>query len=356
MDKSSVFKARGATLNPQCRFDQQRTEAVDDGWDIAPEAPPPPKTTVSIDASRSIITKNNSPDVGFDRSINPYRGCEHGCIYCFARPSHAYLGLSPGLDFETKLFAKPDAPQLLAAELRNKHYRPAVLAIGTNTDPYQPIERERRIMRDCLQVLAEFNHPVMITTKGHLITRDIDILGPMADRGLAAVGVSVTTLDRDLCRKLEPRAATPDRRLDAIAQLSARNIPVTVMVSPIIPVLTDTELESILAAGAKAGATQAAYIMLRLPAEVKELFAQWLADHFPLSADHVLSIMRQCRDGQLYRSDFGTRMVGSGVFAQLLAQRFQKAANRLGLNRTPIRLRTNLFAPPSQVGDQLLLL
>ena len=356
MEKPTIHKARGATLNPQCRFDQQRVEDIDDGWNTVPDDLPPPKTTIAIDSTRSIITKNDSPDVGFDRSINPYRGCEHGCIYCFARPNHAYLGLSPGLDFETKLFAKPNAAKLLAAELRHPRYRPKVLAIGTNTDPYQPIERERRIMRECLEVLADFNHPVMIVTKGHLVTRDLDILGPMADRGLAAVAVSVTTLDRDLCRKLEPRAAIPERRLNAIAQLSARGIPTTLMVSPVIPALTDSEMEAIMAAGRQAGAHHAAYILLRLPGEVKELFAQWLVDHFPLRADHVLSLVRQCRDGQLYQSNFKTRFSGTGTYAQLLLQRFRKASKKLGFTHADDALRTDLFAPPPQPGDQLVLL
>ncbi len=357
MDTPIRHKSRGTSLNPQSRFDHQRTEAFDDGWEReADDDIPALKTTVAIDATRSIIARNDSPDVGFDRSINPYRGCEHGCVYCFARPTHAYLGLSPGLDFETKLFAKPDAAALLAKELRHPRYRPAVLAIGTNTDPYQPIERERRIMRQCLEVLAEFNHPVSIVTKSHLITRDIDILGPMARKGLASAAISVTTLDREFSRKLEPRTATPERRLDAIRQLARAGIPTAVLAAPMIPALNDKELEAILEAAVQAGAVNGAYILLRLPHEVKDLFAQWLADHFPQRAEHVLSVLRQCRDGQLYRSDFATRQSGTGIFAQLMARRFAVAARRLGLDKPRPRLRTDLFAPPPQAGDQLILL
>ena len=346
-------RSRGAVSNPDCRFDAHRREVVDDGWDLAEDEPPPLATIVSEDASRSVITRNDSPDVGFDRSINPYRGCEHGCIYCFARPSHAYLGLSPGLDFETRLLAKPRAAELLDAELRKPNYRPAPIAIGTNTDPYQPIERQRRIMRGCLEVLAAFRHPVTITTKSWLVTRDIDILAPMAAEGLAAVSISVTTLERDLCRSLEPRAATPAKRLEAIRRLAEAGIPTAVLVAPVIPALTDHEMEAILEAAKEAGASSAATILLRLPGEVAELFSEWLETHFPGRAAHVLSLLRQSRDGKLYRGEFGSRLTGSGAGAEMLAQRFRLAAKRLGLAGRGFSLDSSKFRQPPRVGDQL---
>jgi DNA repair photolyase len=354
--RDHVHPHRGAVSNPDGRFEHHRREAFDDGWDLPEEELPPPRTEVALDSSRTIVTRNDSPDVPFDRSINPYRGCEHGCIYCFARPSHSYLGLSPGLDFETKLFAKPDAATLLDKELRNPRYRPAVIAIGTNTDPYQPIEREHGIMRGCLEVLAAFRHPVAITTKSHLVTRDIDLLAPMAAEGLAAVAVSVTTLDRDLCRALEPRAAIPAKRLDAIRALSAAGIPVTMMVAPVIPRVTDHELEHILAAGRAAGANAASYTLLRLPYEVKDLMAEWLRVHVPDRADHVLSLVAQHRGGKLYDSTRGTRHTGTGLHAELLAQRFRIACKRLGFTpRGFALLDTGKFRPPPKTGDQLAL-
>ena len=346
---------RGALSNATNRFERLRAEAFDDGWDLGEEEEAPAKTEVMVDASRSIITRNTSPDVPFDRSINPYRGCEHGCIYCFARPTHAYLGLSPGLDFETRLLAKPDAAALLDNELRHPRYRPAVIAIGTNTDPYQPIERSRRIMRGVLEVLAAFRHPVMITTKSALVTRDIDLLAPMAAQGLASVGISVTTLDRDLCRKLEPRAATPAMRLEAIRRLSAAGIPTTVMVAPVIPALTEHELERILEAARAAGASGAATILLRLPGEVAELFAQWLAEHAPAKADHVVSLLKQSRGGKAYDGAWATRFTGTGTLAQVLNTRFHIACKRLGLADRQIPLNTSLFQPPPRAGDQLAL-
>ncbi len=345
---------RGAISNATGRFERYSAEAFDDGWGREEDLPPL-RTEVAVDATRTIITRNTSPDVPFDRSINPYRGCEHGCIYCFARPTHAFLGLSPGLDFETRLFAKPDAARLLEQELSNPRYRPAVLAIGTNTDPYQPIERERRIMRNCLEVLAAFNHPVMITTKGHLVTRDLDILVPMAAKGLAAVGISVTTLDRDLCRKLEPRAPVPAMRLDAIRQLSQAGVPVSVMAAPMIPFVTDHELERILEAARQAGATGAAYILLRLPDEVKELFAQWLDTHFPQRAAHVMSLMVQQRGGRAYDAQWGVRFKGTGAHADLLAQRFALAVKRFGFTDRHVALETGLFKRPPRPGDQMAL-
>lgn len=352
-DRQLPPRARGSVVNPDGRFERRRREAFDDGWDHDDEEPPPLATTVSDDATRSIITRNDSPDVPFDRSINPYRGCEHGCSYCFARPGHSYLGLSPGLDFETRLFAKPRAAELLDAELRRPGYKVAPIAIGTNTDPYQPIERQRRIMRGCLEVLAAFDHPVCITTKSFLVTRDIDILAPMAAKGLAMVSISVTTLDRDLCRRLEPRAAVPSKRLEAIRRLARSGIPVAVMAAPVIPALTDHELEAILEAAAEAGATSAAYVLLRLPHEVKDLFAAWLETHYPARASHVLSLMRQSRDGRLYDARFESRYKGTGVHAQLLARRFAVAAARLGLAQRDLALDCSRFRPPPKVGDQL---
>jgi DNA repair photolyase len=356
MNPAEWPKARGAKSNPKPRFDRLEREAVDDGWTPEEEPPTAPGTTIHIDKTKSVITRNTSPDIGFDRSINPYRGCAHGCVYCFARPTHAYLDLSPGLDFETQLFVKPDAPRLLESELRKPGYRPAVIAIGTNTDPYQPIEREHRIMRGCLEVLAAFNHPVSITTKSFLVTRDIDILGPMAAKGLAAVAVSVTTLDRDLHRKLEPRAATPAKRLDAIRLLAASGIPTTVMAAPVIPRINDHELEDILAAAKEAGAQNAACILLRLPYEVKDLFAEWLEAHFPDRAEHVLSLVAQQRNGKLYDATFGTRHTGTGAHAELLAQRFRIAQKKLGLGGVRFKLDASQFRAPAVPGDQLSLL
>ena len=349
-------KGRGAVSNRSGRFEALAGEPVDDGWGTAEEDPPPLRTTLTVDSARSIIARNTSPDIPFDQSINPYRGCEHGCVYCFARPTHAFLGLSPGLDFETRLFYKPDAAALLEAELRHPRYRPKLIAMGTNTDPYQPAERELGLTRAILEVLARFNHPVGIVTKSALVLRDLDVLAPMARKGLAQVFLSVTTLDRGLARALEPRAATPPRRLDAIAQLSAAGVPTGVMAAPMIPALNDHELEAILAAAAEAGAASASYILLRLPLEIKDLFAEWLHTHVPDRAERVLSLIRQTRDGALYRLEFGTRMRGSGAVADLLAARFRTASRRLGLDRGRSGLDTAQFAVPPAEGDQLRLL
>ena len=353
---SKPMPHRGALSNATNRFERLTAEACDDGWDLGEEDLPSLRTEVIEDATRGIITRNTSPDVPFDRSINPYRGCEHGCIYCFARPTHAYLGLSPGLDFETRLLVKPDAPALLEQELSNPRYRPAVIAIGTNTDPYQPIERARRIMRGCLEVLAAFNHPVMITTKGALVARDIDILAPMAARRLATVNISVTTLDRDLCRRLEPRAATPQARLDTIRRLSEAGIPTAVMAAPMIPALTEHELESILEAARDAGASAAATILLRLPGEVAELFRQWLDTHAPAKAKHVMSLLGQARAGRTNDSRWGSRFTGTGPLAELLSKRFHLACKRLGLNdERRLGLDCSQFRRPPRAGDQLAL-
>ena len=349
-------KGRGAVSNPASRYDSTTALEMDDGWGILDEDLPPLRTTVSIDSTRRIIARNHSPDLPFDRSINPYRGCEHGCVYCYARPSHAYLGLSPGLDFETRLFAKPDAPALLAAELGKPGYRCSVMALGTNTDPYQPIEREHRITRGVLEVLSAHNHPVAIVTKSALVVRDIDILADMAERRLARVYVSVTTLDRDLARTLEPRAATPQRRIATIRTLAEAGIPTGVMVAPIIPAINDAEIEDILAAVARAGAASASYVMLRLPLEVADLFREWLRVHAPLKADHVMSLVRGMRGGRDYDSAWGRRMTGDGAYAEMIARRFDLAKRRLALGGRDWSLDTTRFRPPPRPGDQLSLL
>ena len=351
-----LLKGRGARSNNSSRYDTERRVGFDDGWSRDDDDPPPIRTEVLRDATRTIIARNTSPDISFNQSINPYRGCEHGCIYCFARPTHAYLGLSPGLDFESKLLVKPDAAKLLEAELMKPSYKPQVIAMGTNTDPYQPIEREMRVTRSILEVLARFKNPVGIVTKSALITRDIDILAPMAAEGLAKVALSVTTLDRKLARIMEPRAATPERRLETLRALSEAGIPTVVMTAPIIPALNDEEMESILAAAAEAGVTQAGYTLLRLPLEIKDLFREWLEAQVPDRAKHVMSLVRSMRGGKDYDSNWGTRMTGSGPYAQLIAQRFAIATRRLGLNQKRVELDASKFQRPAQTGDQLSLL
>ena len=344
---------RGARTNRPGRFEAQDRVAVDDGWPGDEEALAPLRTEVREERPRSIITRNTSPDIGFDRSINPYRGCEHGCVYCFARPTHAYLNLSPGLDFETRLIARPGAGAVLERELRRKGYRPAVMAIGTNTDPYQPIERRYRVMREVLEVLAAFNHPVGIVTKGTGIERDIDLLAPMAAAGLAQVGVSVTTLDAGLARRMEPRVPAPARRLATIRRLSEAGVPVRVMVAPVVPGLTDPELEAILSAAKEAGARSAGWVMLRLPLEVAPLFRDWLSEHYPDRFNRVMGKVREMHGGQDYSPEWGKRMRGEGTYADLIAQRFRLATRRLGLDTPLPALRTDLFAPPPRAGDQL---
>src|SRR3954464_12957199 len=304
-------RGRGAQSNESGRYEAEARVAFDDGWQSLDELPPF-KTTVTIDTSRKVIARNDSPDVGFDRSINPYRGCEHGCVYCFARPTHAYLGLSPGLDFESKLVAKPDAPALLEKERAAPDYEPRMIAIGTNTDPYQPIERERMIMRGILEVLERAGHPVGIVTKSALVTRDIDILSRMAKRDLVKVALSVTTLDAKLARTMEPRASTPAKRLEALRQLSDAGIPATVMVAPVIPALNDSEIERILDAAAHAGVKSAGYVLLRLPLEVRDLFREWLLANYPDRFRHVFKLIRDMRGGRDYDSQWGTRMKGTG--------------------------------------------
>jgi|HubBroStandDraft_6_1064221.scaffolds.fasta_scaffold68956_2 DNA repair photolyase len=348
-------RGRGAQSNATGRFEPHTTIAVDDGWQSIEELPPF-RTEVAIDTARKVITRNSSPDIPFDRSINPYRGCEHGCIYCFARPTHAYLGLSPGLDFETKLFMKPDAPELLERELSARNYAPRTIAIGTNTDPYQPLERRHAIMRRILEVLERAGHPVGIVTKSNLVTRDIDILSRMASRKLVRVGISVTTLDAKLARVMEPRAPTPQRRLAALRELAAAGVPTTVMAAPVIPAINDAEIERILDAAAACGVEGAGYVLLRLPLEVRDLFREWLQANFPDRERHVFALIRQTRGGKDYDATFGKRMTGGGPYAWMIRKRFETACARLGLNARKTQLTTEHFAPPRPQNEQLSLL
>ncbi|MEI8699402.1 MULTISPECIES: PA0069 family radical SAM protein [unclassified Mesorhizobium] len=348
-------RGRSAGINPSGRFEPVSRHVFDDGWNSLEELPPF-KTEVQVEKPRTIITRNESPDISFDRSINPYRGCEHGCVYCFARPTHSFMGLSPGLDFESKLFAKPDAARLLDKELSKDGYQPRTIAIGTNTDPYQPIEKQYRIMREILEVLEARGHPVGIVTKSALVTRDIDILSRMAERGLAKVALSVTTLDRMLARTMEPRASTPTKRLEAIRQLSDAGIPTSVMVAPIIPGLTDQEMERILDSARAAGAREAGYVVLRLPLEVAPIFKDWLLRHYPDRYRHVMSLIRSMRDGKDYDSDWGKRMKGAGPYAWQIGRRFEISAKRLGLNAERRSLRTDQFVVAAKATEQLMLL
>jgi len=345
-------RGRGATINPGGRYEAQQRISEDDGWGSLGELAPF-KTEVSVEKPRTIITKNDSPDISFDRSINPYRGCEHGCVYCFARPSHAYLGLSPGLDFESKLTAKPDAALLLEKELSAASYQPRTIAIGTNTDAYQPIEKKLRIMRGILEVLERFNHPVGIVTKSALVQRDIDILAPMAAKGLAKVAISLTTLDPKVARGMEPRAASPAKRLETIKALTDAGIPVTVLVAPIIPAINEHEIERILEAAQAAGAREAGYVLLRLPLEVKDLVQDWLLTHHPDKLRHVVSLIRSTRDGKDYDAAWGQRQVGSGPYAWMIGRRFEMAAERFGFNGARLRLRSDLFVKPERDKAQL---
>jgi DNA repair photolyase len=345
-------RGRGATVNPGVRFDRLHGEAFDDGWgslEAFADLPPLP-TTLIRDASRSVIAYNTSPDIGFDRAVNPYRGCEHGCIYCYARPSHAYLGYSPGLDFETKLVFKPDVAEHLDRELRKPGYVAQVLALGSNTDPYQPVERTLRLTRSVLEVLERFGHPVSIVTKSAGVLRDLDILQRLAKRRLARVWLSVTTLDSALARTMEPRAATPTRRLDAVRALAAAGVPVGVLAAPMIPGLNDAEMERILAAAQAAGAQSASYVLLRLPLELRQMFEAWLQQHFPDRARHVLSLVRQTRGGALNDAKFHTRFGGTGVYADLLARRFARAARQHGLERGDALDCTQFSPPPVPPG------
>ncbi len=346
-------RARGALSNAAGRFETHGVAGFADGWEPGEERLL--RTEVRVKRARSALSYNRSPDLPFDRSVNPYRGCEHGCVYCFARPTHAFLNLSPGLDFETRLIARPGIGAVLAREVRAKGYRVATVAIGTNTDPYQPCEAEYRVMREVVEVLAGCDHPLAITTKGTLIERDLDLLAPMAAKGLLRVGVSVTTLDAGLSRRMEPRAALPARRLEVIRRLTAAGVPVRVMVSPVIPGLTDHEMEGILAAARDAGAVGASWIMLRLPLEVAGLWRDWLEAAEPGRAAKVMARVREARGGKDYDAEWGKRMRGEGLFAQLIAQRFDKAVARLGLALALPPLRCDLFRPPVLRGDQLAL-
>jgi DNA repair photolyase len=345
-------RGRGAQSNAVGRYESQARIAFDDGWRSLDELPPF-KTTVQTDATRKIITRNDSPDIGFDRSINPYRGCEHGCVYCFARPTHAYLGMSPGLDFESKLFVKPEAAELLEKELASPSYSPKVIAIGTNTDPYQPIERKYQVMRRILEVLDRAGHPVGIVTKSALVLRDLDILARMAERNLAKVALSVTTLDADLARRMEPRAATPMRRLETLRRLSQAGVPTTVMVAPVIPALNDSEIERILDAAQAAGVKEAGYVLLRLPLEVRDLFREWLTANYPDRANHVFKLIRDMRGGKDYDSEWGKRMKGTGPYAWMLGRRFEMACEKLGLNTAKRQLTTEHFRHPKPDDAQM---
>ena len=345
------IRGRGTAINPHNRFAPTRSVAEDDGW-YQDETPPTRATEVRLETAKTIIARNQSPDVGFDRSVNPYRGCEHGCVYCFARPSHAYWDLSPGIDFETRLIAKTNLADRLEAELSKPNYVPQPIALGINTDGYQPIEREYQLTRKALESLLRYRHPVSIITKGSLILRDLDLLVPLAEQNLVSVAFSLTTLDDELKRIMEPRAASPGARLRAMRTLHEHGVPVHVMTAPIIPMINDMELEAMLEAARDAGARSAGYVLLRLPHEIADLFEDWLRNHFPDRANHVMSLIRQSRGGKNYDSQFGTRMRGQGQFADLLAQRFKLAKRRLGLDgRTESGLDCSRFAPPgSQMG------
>jgi DNA repair photolyase len=345
-------RGRGALTNSSGRYEPLARVAFDDGWSTLEDLPAF-KTTVTLDSTRKIITRNDSPDIGFDRSINPYRGCEHGCVYCFARPTHAYLGLSPGLDFESKLLVKPDAAELLARELSAPGYAPRVIAMGTNTDPYQPIERRYQVMRRILEVLDRAGHPVGIVTKSALVLRDLDILARMAERNLVKVALSVTTLDAALARTMEPRAATPLRRLETLRRLSAAGVPTTVMLAPVIPALNDSEIERILEAAHAAGVREAGYVLLRLPLEVRDLFKEWLTENYPDSYRHVFQLIRDMRGGKDYDSAWGKRMKGSGPYAWMIGRRFELACEKLGLNAAKTTLTTKHFRAPKADSEQL---
>ncbi len=350
----SARRGRGALTNPSGRYEVEQRIAEPDGWN-EPEFGPI-HTEVVFERARTIITRNESPDISFDRSINPYRGCEHGCVYCFARPTHANMGLSPGLDFETKLFAKTNAAELLEKELAASGYEAKTIAMGTNTDPYQPIERERKITRSVLEVLARADHPVGIVTKSALVLRDLDILAPMARKGLVKVALSITTLDPALARKMEPRASAPARRLAAIEELARAGVPATVMVAPIIPAINDHEIETILTRAAALGAREAGYVMLRLPLELRDLFEQWLTEHFPDKLRHVMTLVASMRKGKAYDATWGERQSGTGPFAWMIGRRFEAAAARNGYASERMKLRTDLFRRPVLKGEQLSLL
>ena len=347
-----MHRGRGAVSNVSGRFETQRRSAYDDGWDTIEDAPERLETTLTRETAKTIVTFNSSPDISFDRSVNPYRGCEHGCIYCFARPSHAWSGMSAGLDFESKLFFKPNAPELLKRELSKPRYVCRPIALGLNTDAFQPVERDQELTRELLEILSDHNHPVLLLTKSALIQRDIDIIAPMAMKGLVRVGISITTLDRKLARTMEPRAATPARRLETIRILSEAGIPVTIMTAPVIPGLTDHEIEALLEAGAAHGATHAGFVMLRLPLEIKDLFHEWLVQHVPDRAARVINLLRDMRGGKDYDARWFERGRGRSPVADLIARRFAMSARRLELNQDRPRLRTDLFRPRESPGGQ----
>jgi DNA repair photolyase len=347
-------RGRGSLSNRSGRYEKEVRYPEDDGWNGLDDLPPL-KTEVTLERAKTIITHNDSPDISFDRSINPYRGCEHGCVYCFARPSHSNMGLSPGLDFETRLFVKAGAATLLERELSAPKYQPRTIAIGTNTDPYQPIERQHKIMRQVLEVLSRTNHPVGIVTKSALVLRDLDLLVPMAEKGLVKVALSVTTLDPILARRMEPRASTPEKRLQAIRTLSEAGIPTTVMVAPIIPGLNDAEIETILTRAHAMGAREAGYVMLRLPLELRDLFSEWLLANYPDKLRHILSLVRSVREGKIYDATWGKRMTGVGPYAWMIGRRFEAAVAKIGFAKNRSKLRTDLFVPPTRQGEQLTL-
>lgn len=350
---ATTIKGRGSRTRPDPRYGDTSREAFDDGWGAADEVPPKLQTSVTAERVRSVINRNNSPDLPFNLSINPYRGCEHGCAYCYARPAHAYVDLSPGLDFESRLFSKPDAAAVLGAELARTGYRCEPISLGANTDAYQPIEKQLRITRSILEVLAECQHPLTIVTKSALVERDIDLLQPMAALDLVQVYVSVTSLDRELSRRLEPRAAAPQRRIETIRRLAAAGIPTGVMFAPVIPALNDTALEDVLDHAAQAGAVSAGYVMLRLPREVNPLFKDWLAAHYPLRYERVMNRIRDIRGGAERDTAFGRRLRGEGVFADLIRQRFERKCRELDLNRKRGKLDCSLFRPPARDRRQL---
>ena len=347
------LRGRGARSNASGRFEGQQREAFDDGWTAEDAEPRRLETTLQAENAKVIISRNDSPDIGFSASINPYRGCEHGCVYCYARPAHAYMGLSPGLDFESRLFFKPQAAQLLEAELSHPRYRPEIIHIGGNTDPYQPQERKLRITRGVIKVLTRFGHPFSAITKSALILRDLDLLAPAAAAGLTRVAVSITTLDRRLARSMEPRAATPQKRLDTVRQLTQAGVPVVVMFAPCIPGLNDHEMEAVLEQASAAGATGAGYVALRLPHEIKDLFAEWLATDHPDRARRVMSLVRQMRSGKDYDAQWGKRMKGEGPIAELMSQRFRTGKRRYGLDRPLAPLDLTRFRVPAKPGDQM---
>lgn len=345
-------KGRGTTSSIDGRYLEFNRETVEDGWFKEAEDNAP-ATSVTVEKPRTIISRNQSPDIPFEQSINPYRGCEHGCIYCYARPTHAWLDLSPGIDFETRIFAKDNAAEILRRELARPAYRCRTIAMGTNTDPYQPVERERRITRRIIEVLWECRHPLTVVTKSRLVERDLDLLAPMAEEGLVKIFLTVTTLNNDLARRLEPRAGAPMRRVECLRKLHGAGVPVGVLVAPIIPFLNDTEMESILESSSRAGAESAAYIMLRLPHEINPLFQEWLQRHVPMKADHVMSMVRDIRGGKENDPNFFSRHRGRGVYADMIRRRFEHQCKRLGLNRVERRLDTGKFIPPTMQGDQL---